>query len=817
MTKEEIDVSTLRDIEPDDPDIAEAALDYLGIEYTDNADELDAYTAMNPIQRVRTGRSIIGKIGNIERTDSDDFAITFVVNYENFPYDNPGDVLAGFRKKESRGGSPGSFMEATPVAPEANGKDIRETMPSCSSSQKPTVTIDTIQIEDIDKGKAVLELTSLDNNRGTSSPYKHSRPSITIEEGDKPDEMSVGDWYILDEQPDDHTSDRARVVLENNEYNSMTTIIDELLTGSIDNTSTRFDKDATETFADWMAHPDTPTHSLNPDQRRFVTDVGHEVSVLQGPPGTGKTSMAVAPALLARLLAHTEAGPCRALVTGLSNKSIDEVLTDVRSLLRDYQNDPKTGDELDDVLLLRVEEPPDEGAHDGVAYTAFYGNDNEAMHIDDVRNRLKKTAGTAQDHKHIIAFATPAKTWRIADSVIEDFALKDSRMDDGHSPEPGTPGATRDEYQLFDIVTADEASMLDLPKFLLAGTFYDPGGNILISGDHRQLTPVRQHEWDEEFRPSITTLAPYLSVLNFSRVLMDGEDVNIFNDDLADIIELTEHDGVDIPLHQLQETYRCHEVVAGFLEKWVYKNLDNIDYASNVTDTIAEPVTRTDGMEEALRPDEPLTLVTYNGTDSQQSNQLEARITAEIVDAIHDDDTVGIVTPHNAQRGRITNTIRDATGINTRINPSTDDDDTTSGDTDSDDDPRGASIDVDTVERFQGGERDVIIMSATVSDPDYVAAESDFLLDLNRLNVAMSRMEKKLIVLVSGAIPEYIPLDTDSYAQALLWKGLAKDTGMADNETPPVRVESVTEFTGLAESEFTHPDIDAVDVQLYHL
>lgn len=51
---------------------------------------------------------------------------------------------------------------------------------------------------------------------------------------------------------------------------------------------------------------------------------------------------------------------------------------------------------------------------------------------------------------------------------------------------------------------------------------------------------------------------------------------------------------------------------------------------------------------------------------------------------------------------------------------------------------------IDTVERFQGGERDIIIVSATASDPDYVLAEADFLLSLNRLNVALWRAREEV-------------------------------------------------------------------------
>ncbi|KQH82293.1 hypothetical protein AMR53_06735 [Thermococcus thioreducens] len=58
-------------------------------------------------------------------------------------------------------------------------------------------------------------------------------------------------------------------------------------------------------------------------------------------------------------------------------------------------------------------------------------------------------------------------------------------------------------------------------------------------------------------------------------------------------------------------------------------------------------------------------------------------------------------------------------------------------------------VQVDTVERFQGGEKDIIIISLTASDPSYISAVLEFLFNPNRLNVAMSRMKEKLILIGS--------------------------------------------------------------------
>jgi len=76
------------------------------------------------------------------------------------------------------------------------------------------------------------------------------------------------------------------------------------------------------------------------------------------------------------------------------------------------------------------------------------------------------------------------------------------------------------------------------------------------------------------------------------------------------------------------------------------------------------------------------------------------------------------------------------------------------------------------VERFQGGERDLIIVSATVSDLAYAQSESDFLLKPRRLTVAVSRPKRKLIVLASQALFTLMPADLDDYERGALWKQL---------------------------------------------
>jgi superfamily I DNA and/or RNA helicase len=117
-------------------------------------------------------------------------------------------------------------------------------------------------------------------------------------------------------------------------------------------------------------------------------------------------------------------------------------------------------------------------------------------------------------------------------------------------------------------------------------------------------------------------------------------------------------------------------------------------------------------------------------------------------------DSIGIITPHNAQKGMLKNKLGD----------------------------RDARV--DTVERYQGGEADFIILSTTVSDPDYVRTESDFLLNLNRINVAISRMRKKLVIVASRSIFEFMPQDARDYDKVLLWRGISDTVGFTADSTP---------------------------------
>jgi superfamily I DNA and/or RNA helicase len=186
---------------------------------------------------------------------------------------------------------------------------------------------------------------------------------------------------------------------------------------------------------------------------------------------------------------------------------------------------------------------------------------------------------------------------------------------------------------------------------------------------------------------------------------------------------------------------------------------------------------KTEGLTVALEPENVFVLIVHDEAESFQSNLIEASIVEALVRNVQADE-IGVITPHNAQKGLLKNMLSEGC----------------------------ENVRIDTVERYQGGEADCIIISSTVSDPDYVRSESDFLLNLNRINVAISRMKKKLIIIASRSIFEFMPQDAKDYDKALLWRGISQTVGFT--------ADSTAQWTG-ALSDFIGKAAHPVKVEVY--
>lgn len=153
----------------------------------------------------------------------------------------------------------------------------------------------------------------------------------------------------------------------------------------------------------------------------------------------------------------------------------------------------------------------------------------------------------------------------------------------------------------------------------------------------------------------------------------------------------------DAPTVLLREHYRCHPRIISFCNQKFYNNELVI-------------MTKDDNSKDTLKVYK--TMVGNHERDKYNQRQIDI-IKNEILPTLNvANKDIGIITPYNNQVNEIQKQIKD--------------------------------IDVATVHKFQGREKDVIIIS-TVDD-----MISDFADDPYLLNVAVSRAKKRLIVIVSG-------------------------------------------------------------------
>jgi len=147
-------------------------------------------------------------------------------------------------------------------------------------------------------------------------------------------------------------------------------------------------------------------------------------------------------------------------------------------------------------------------------------------------------------------------------------------------------------------------------------------------------------------------------------------------------------------------------------------------------------------------------VIVHDEDASQTCNAYEQALLAPILSALTDpfrytldaETGLGVVVPHRAQRAALQQQFP------------------------------GLASAIDTVERYQGDEREVIVISATESDPDYLAEAGEFLLNPNRMVVALSRAKKKLILVASRSVFSHRSLDEDLFRASCLWKNLLRKT-----------------------------------------
>jgi hypothetical protein len=409
-----------------------------------------------------------------------------------------------------------------------------------------------------------------------------------------------------------------------------------------------------------------------------VSGLTARIQLLQGPPGTGKTQT-TAIATFLRILARCSIGDI-VLIAAPTHTAVDNLLLRLDLLLPILQQQAEQlGLTAPPIKLSRVDPKEDE---------SFIEKNVECFSSKPCAAKLNKMRSKA-------VLVIGGTTSAILKLSLEIKVIQ------------------------VPILIVDEASMMVFPHFLSLATLVKIDGEVMLAGDHRQLSPIVAHNWEQEDRPPSQFYKPYVSAY-----------------DAVKNIKLTGVSDAAILTSSLSFTFRLPSLIRNLISR-IYR-LDNIELKGRAREL------------NSLLHDESreLFLVLHSERQSQRSNLLEVRIIEQIIAETSreiENKSVAIVTPHRAQR----------TLLKTHLSN------------------YGNFIDViDTVESLQGAERPYIIVSATASDPSAISKNVEFILDLNRSNVAFSRAQKQLIVVCSNTLLDHIPAELEHYEETILWKSL---------------------------------------------
>lgn len=450
-----------------------------------------------------------------------------------------------------------------------------------------------------------------------------------------------------------------------------------------------------------MTPAETPSQTLvdnylNPTQHKAVHAAltAPAGALIQGPPGTGKTTV------IAHLVCELVARGQRVVLCALTNTAVDAILTRLADL--GFTQFLRIGSTLRSRELARD--------------LRDHGLDDHQFFTDDLARRANSLA-----ELHHQLTSTPVIACTAHASVNAHVLTTLQRI----HPIP------------FDVAIVDEASQLTEPMTLgplnLAHRF-------VLVGDHRQLPPIVRNE---------AAQSVFLEGFEGFEDLLDEPDA-IKNIEIPSQLHDTGIAGLDrslferliarLPHVMLDEQYRMNEPIMAFSNHAYYDGRIHAhpsvaNHQIELFPPKTSPATNSliTEITEITAPHHPLVFVDIDTTDEGRSNPTEAlalvQTVQHLLETTADTTSIGIVSPFRAQVHLIRQLLQPHTRPNTR------------------------TIDVDTVERFQGSERDIILVSLVKTE-----RAGEFLSDERRLNVTLTRARKKLIVFGNRPCLEQSPL-----------------------------------------------------------
>ncbi len=276
---------------------------------------------------------------------------------------------------------------------------------------------------------------------------------------------------------------------------------------------------------------------------------------------------------------------------------------------------------------------------------------------------------------------------------VESLAEWQERPVDGYAvgATPFAIGSRRLDQHEFDTIVFDEASQVTIPLALMA---MRRGKRFIFIGDQRQLPPVL-----------------------LSRSVLDKHKHSVFS-------RLTGPAASHLVM--LEETYRMNRWLSAWPSRTYYNGA--LRSAGPNRDRRLRLTRVTPRFAEALDGAHPAVFIATPDTNARVKNWQEAMLVADLCQAAVDGGLtladIGVVTPYRAQGRAIRNCLVQRFGHD-----------------------KARQVVADTVERMQGQEREMIILSLTTGDTVFLNAVAEFFFQPERLNVSITRAMTKLIVI----------------------------------------------------------------------
>ncbi len=444
--------------------------------------------------------------------------------------------------------------------------------------------------------------------------------------------------------------------------------------------------------------------TLNASQQAAVARIlaADDLAIVHGPPGTGKTTTLVA---AIRALIRRDGGPI--LVVAPSNTAVDllsEKLSDSGLNVLRIGNPTRVSEQLQSLTL-------DSRMMEHSAMKEIKRLKKKAGEYRDMAHKYKRQFGQAERDQRKALFDEARNVLKEVERT-EQFILDDV-VGKAQVITATLVGANHYTVRNLRYATAviDEAGQALEPACWIPIL---KAPRLILAGDHCQLPPTIRSE-EAARRGLATTLLEKCVILHPQAVTL------------------------------LEEQYRMHERIMGYPS--------GVFYGGRLR---AHPTVATHTL---FAGDAPLAFIDTAGcgfderpegtglTNPEEAAFLVRHATQLVTDLAtryppEGFPTMAIISPYRSQVHLLQELVRAASGLKAQLN----------------------RITVNTIDSFQGQERDIVYIGMTRSNAD---SRVGFLADIRRMNVAMTRARKKLVVIGDSATLSRIPFYADliSYAQ----------------------------------------------------